>query len=125
MFLGHQDQNIVSGIKKKPKYDNYSMKTYIFRDLESNGSDEKPQTTGVYGDLTNILILLLLYTIQGAELHTCLLSLSYRDPNVINRLLSCRHTDWSQRQCSSVNERKGCELFKLILIFHGFDSFLH
>ena len=66
MFLGHQDQNIIGGKKKKPKYDNYSMKTYIFRDIESNAGNEKSATDrGVAGDLWNILILLLLYTIQG------------------------------------------------------------
>lgn len=66
MFLTHQDQSNIGSKKRKPKYDNYSMKTYIFRDLESNSTHDKPPApTGVAGDFWNILILLLLYTIQG------------------------------------------------------------
>jgi PAT family acetyl-CoA transporter-like MFS transporter 1 len=65
-MIFHQDQIVSGKKKKKGKYDNYSMKTYIYRDLESSSTHDKPdKPAGLSGDFWNILILLLLYTIQG------------------------------------------------------------
>lgn len=68
MFLGHQEQSIIVAKRRQPKYDNYAMKTYIYRDLEADlNIDKPPVASGLYGDLWNVLILLLLYTIQGEK----------------------------------------------------------
>lgn len=65
MFLGTSDKHLDIGSKKKKgKYDNYSMKTYIFRDVESQPQD---QLGPPVNDFWNIVVLLVLYTIQGEK----------------------------------------------------------
>ena len=66
MFVSNQDNKSANILKKskKGKYDNYSMKTYIIRDLETVAAEIEPSPT-VSSDYWSICILLLLYTIQG------------------------------------------------------------
>ena len=123
MFLAHQDQNIIGGKKRKPKYDNYSMKTYIFRDLESNSTHDKPPApTGVAGDFWNILILLLLYTIQGETISyshiACSISI------LIYPSTPHRHSDWSQWQCTGPNEGARGQLLEPVPVLHGINTLL-
>jgi hypothetical protein len=70
MFVsGNQDRHVDIGKNKKTtkrRIDNYSMRTYIYRDYESQ-RDDQGSSAAPGSDFWNLVVLLLLYTIQGTS----------------------------------------------------------
>jgi hypothetical protein len=59
------DSHIVIPPNKMRKIDNFSIRTYIHRDYSASGESAGNGLGSLHSDFWNILILVLLYTIQG------------------------------------------------------------